>query len=88
MRCQRCQRGGFNSLDFCAVCLRSLCVGCFHDGCCTHTPALSGQHYDRRGQPKPVLQDERDEDGDMVMDPTPTVPVDPSCVFRDIGGES
>ena len=60
-RCQRCQRGGFDRLDFCAACLRSLCLQCFTDGCCTHKPALSGHHYDRRGLPKAGARDERDQ---------------------------
>ncbi len=59
-------------MDYCCFCLRSMCSACMKSGCCKHTPAMSGEHYDRAGLPKPVLMD-RDEDGDEITDPTPVV---------------
>lgn len=81
MMCRNCQRGGFSSLDHCATCQRSLCRECFNRGCCGKSPALSGQHYDRRGFPVPVVMDDDPDDSDS----TPLESFDPDCDMGDTG---
>jgi len=52
-RCERCgsrksnvKAGGFDLLDYCAVCSRDLCDDCMAKGCCGNTPARSGNAED------------------------------------------
>lgn len=46
--CERCGKApeGYALLDYCAECMRDLCVACMDLGCCGHVPAISGEAED------------------------------------------
>lgn len=42
--CTRCQTT--TAADYCAECKEMRCPWCMEEGCCGHTPAISGIDYD------------------------------------------
>lgn len=51
--CERCgsgspsqTSGSYALFDYCASCSRDLCDACMANGCCGHTPAMSGAEAD------------------------------------------
>jgi hypothetical protein len=53
LRCEACGRaiggqcGRRGLWDYCAKCNRAFCKDCMNEGCCGHTPALSGHAADK-----------------------------------------